>query len=81
MITIIQKNEIISMYRNNTPKKTIARILGISKNTVKSYINEYEQSLRLFSEETDKSKIAILQEQICSKPQKLTIPIFYIQKI
>lgn len=70
MINIIQKNEIISLYRNNIPKKEIARRLGISKNTVKSYINEYEKSTTMLSQETDKAKIAIIQEQLCSKPSR-----------
>lgn len=68
MIDIIKKNEIIIKYKNGLGIKTIARELGISKNTVKSYIRDYEQKLSILSEETDKSKIAVIQELICAKP-------------
>lgn len=70
MIDIIQKNEIIIKFKSGLGIKTIARELGISKNTVKTYIREYEEKMKELSLETDKSKIAVIQEQICSKPIK-----------
>lgn len=73
MITIIQKNEIIVKYKDGLGIKTIARELGISKNTVKSYIRDYQNQMATLSEETDKAKIAVLQELICSKPVRKTI--------
>ncbi|HHX67961.1 MAG TPA: IS21 family transposase [Gallicola sp.] len=73
MITIIQKNEIIVKFKDGLGIKTIARDLGISKNTVRSYIREYQNQMNTLSEETDKAKIAVLQEMICSKPVRKTI--------
>lgn len=70
MIDIIQKNEIIIKYKNGIGIKTIARELGISKNTVKSYVREYDEKIKGLSIETDKTKIAVIQEQICSKPNR-----------
>ncbi len=73
MIDIIKKNEIIVQYKNGLGIKTIARELGISKNTVKSYIRDYEQKLNILSDETDKSKIAVIQELICAKPSRRNV--------
>ena len=70
MINIINKNEIIIKYKNGQSKSLIARDLGISRNTVKTYIREYESSMETINLETDKSKIAIMQELICSKPMR-----------
>lgn len=42
VINIINKNTIIVKYTNGMGIKTIARELGLSKNTVKKYIREYE---------------------------------------
>jgi transposase len=70
VINIIKKNEILIKYKNGLGIKTIARDLGISKNTVKTYVREYNEKLSKLSTETDKSKIAIIQDQICAKPSR-----------
>jgi len=70
VIEIIKKNEIIIKYKNGLGIKTIAKNLGISKNTVKSYVREYEENMCKLVDETDKTRIAIIQEQICAKPTR-----------
>ena len=73
MINIIDKNKIIILYREGKSKRSIARELGISRNTVDSYIKDYLEKLELLSKETDKSKIAVIQELICAKPSRKNI--------
>lgn len=48
LFDIIKKNVIIIKYKSRIVIKTIARELGISKNTVKSYIRYYDQTYHNF---------------------------------
>lgn len=70
MIKLHQKHEILQRYIfNGDSKKGIARSMGISKNTVKKYIKEYEeqkQKLMLDGKECDKDKLI---EIISNKPK------------
>ena len=68
MIKIIEKNEIIIRFKNGQSKSLIAKDLGISRNTVKSYIKDYQESMVKLNNETDATMIAIIQDSICSKP-------------
>ena len=43
MINIINKNEIIVRFRSGESKRVIAKALGIARNTVDKYVNEYNQ--------------------------------------
>lgn len=70
MISIIDKNKIIVMHGKGISNRQIARELGVSKNTVNSYIQEYKAYNYQLSHETDKAKIAIIQDLMCSKPAK-----------
>jgi transposase len=70
VINIIDKNRIIVLFKEGKSKRFIAKDLGISRNTVDSYIKDYLHKLQELAEETDKSKIAIIQEQICAKPSR-----------
>lgn len=67
---MIEKNEIIIRFKNGQSKSAIARELGIARNTVKSYIREYEESMAKLSNETDVAMIAMIQDSICSKPTR-----------
>lgn len=58
------------MYKSGQSKSEIAKTLGIARNTVKSYIKDYESKMQHLSVETDKSKVVIMQELICSKPTR-----------
>ena len=70
MISIFTKNEIIVRHKNGQSNRSIAKELGISKNTVNSYIKEYKRLMELLKNETDQAKIFILQEEICGKPKR-----------
>ncbi len=70
MINIIEKNEIVVAHKSGQSIKSIAKDLGIARNTVRSYIRDYENSLMVIAQETDKTKIAIIQELICAKPAR-----------
>ncbi len=41
MINIINKNEVIIRNRSGESKRAIAKALGIARNTVDKYVNEY----------------------------------------
>ena len=43
MINIINKNEIIVRFRSGESKRAIAKALGIARNIVDKYVNEYNQ--------------------------------------
>lgn len=64
----MEKNEIIVKHKNGQSKSSIARELGISRNTVKRYLREYEESMTQLSQETDRAMISLIQETMCSKP-------------
>jgi transposase len=68
VITIVEKNEIIVKFKEGLGIKAIAKALNISRNTVRSYVREYTELMKSLNQETDKTKIAVLQETICSKP-------------
>ena len=70
VISIFTKNEIIVRHKNGQSNRSIAKELGISKNTVNSYIKEYKRLMELLKNETDQAKIFILQEEICGKPKR-----------
>jgi len=73
VINIMDKNQIIVRHRNGESNRTIAKKLGISKDTVNKYINEYKAIVQDISNQTDAHKIAMMQEQLCSKPRRKTI--------
>lgn len=64
----MDKNQIIVDHRNGKSNRTIAKELGVSKNTVNKYVAQYKRSIEQLSKQTDAHKIAIIQEAICSKP-------------
>lgn len=66
----MKKNEIIIRFKNGQSKSAISRDLGLARNTVKSYIRDYEASMAQLDKETDATMIAIIQNEICSKPTR-----------
>ena len=70
MINIINKNELIVRYRSGESKRSIAKTLGVSRNTVDKYINEYNQLQQELSNAVDKTVIAAIQDKICSVPKR-----------
>ncbi len=69
MINIIDKNEIIVRFKNGEAKRSISKSLGLARNTVKKYIDEYEHLNEKLNQESDCSIIALIQDSICSKPK------------
>ena len=61
MINIIKKNQIITMHRDGISNRKIALKLGISKDTVNSYVKQYKIIKEKISNEIDKHKIAALK--------------------
>ena len=70
MINIINKNDVIVRYRSGESKRAIAKALGISRNTVDKYVNEYNQLQQELSQAVDKTVIAAIQDKICSAPRR-----------
>lgn len=70
MINIINKNEVIIRYRSGESKRAIAKALGIARNTVDKYVNEYNQLQQELSQAVDKTVIAAIQNKICSAPKR-----------
>lgn len=70
MISVINKNKILIDYKNGKSIRSIAYESGISRNTVKKYIREYNDQLNALSIETDEAKQVVLQQILCSKPEK-----------
>lgn len=56
MISVINKNKILIDYKNGKSIRSIAFESGISRNTVKKYIREYNDQLNALSIETDEAK-------------------------
>jgi predicted transcriptional regulator len=70
MITLVQKQKIIiEAVKGKKSHREIARELGISRNTVKKYLKEYEQALKKLQTEDSKGidKEEIIEE-IVKKP-------------
>lgn len=73
MINIINKNEIIVRFRSGESKRAIVKTLGIARNTVDKYVNEYNQLQQELSQAVDKTVIAAIQNKICSAPKRKTV--------
>jgi predicted transcriptional regulator len=69
MITLGTKHDILQKYVfTGTPKKVIAAELGLSKNTVKKYINEYEAKKEALLKSGNAINKDALIQLICEKP-------------
>ena len=67
------KNEILTRFRNNESKRSIARNVGCSRNTVDKYVKEYLKLDEQLANETNPGTIALIQKEICAPP-KTKIP-------
>jgi len=68
MIDIYMKNEIITLYRRGMKIKQIQRDLNISRNTVRTYVREYEDIQKQIELTSDQQEIIKLQEKMVSAP-------------
>jgi len=68
MIDIYMKNEIITLYRRGMKIKQIQRDLNISRNTVRTYVREYEDIQKQIELTYDQQEIIKLQEKMVSAP-------------
>ncbi len=66
---MLDKAALISMYKSGTSARSIAKSLGISRNTVKKYIDEFNVLNQQLQQEVDDAKIAMLQESMLRKPR------------
>ena len=64
----MDKNKIIVRHKNGESNRAIAKSLGLSKDTVNKYVTEYKTMLKDISNQTETHRIAMMQEQLCSKP-------------
>ena len=70
MKTQMNKNEIIIRHKNGDSIRKIAREMGISRNTVRSYIRKYDENIEKLNKETDKFVVAALQDELCAPPKR-----------
>src|SRR5690554_2592074 len=68
MIDIYMKNEIITLYSRGMRIKQIQRELNISRNTVRSYVREYEDIQARINNSNDQNEIIKLQKKLVSAP-------------
>lgn len=73
MVSFIMKNDILAMSRQGKSNREIAKILGISRNTVNKYVKEAKRIINDIEAETDQSKILELQRNLVSEPKRLGI--------
>ncbi|WP_427340427.1 helix-turn-helix domain-containing protein [Caloranaerobacter sp. DY30410] len=70
MISLQQKAEILLKYfREGVSQREISRELGISRDTVRKYINEFEKKLQKLEDESDEKNILLLIEEMVLKPK------------
>lgn len=70
VVTILMKNDILSMYRQGNSIRSIARDLKISRNTVRRYIVESNELNEAITKESDKVTIIALQERLVGPPKR-----------
>ena len=68
MIALVQKQQIILKHREGMSNRKIAKVLGIDKNTVNYYVNEYEAELRRLMAENPDMNENELVPNIIEKP-------------
>ena len=69
MIKLVKKQEIILKHRDGMTNREIASFLGIDKNTVNKYVNQYEEDLRCLLERNPEMDPLELPPGIIEKPK------------
>ncbi len=72
MIKILDKNEILNRYRRKESIRSIAKTMNISRNTVRTYVREFDKNMALLDTATEDDKIAIIQNEISKMPKRKT---------
>ena len=70
MIKIFDKNEILNRYRRKESIRSIAKSMNISRNTVRTYVREFDKNVSLLNENTGLGKLAIIQDEIARMPKR-----------
>ena len=70
MITLEKKNTIITLHKQGHAIKTIVKLTGIARNTVRSYIREYEKLQEQILITDNKAQLVLLQEALTKKPER-----------
>ena len=70
VVTIYMKHDIISMHRQGKSNREISRLLQISRNTVARYVNQNKEIMEKIDNETDETKITLLQLELTKKPAR-----------
>jgi len=68
VVTLLMKNEIIALHRQGISNREISKRLGISRNTTNKYVREANNLFKQIENETDESKIFLLQNELVSRP-------------
>ena len=69
MINMFDKNEIINRYKRGEAIRSIAKSMGISRNTVRAYIREYDLHMKELDEATTEERISFIQNEMTKKPK------------
>ena len=67
------KNEIIALHRQGISNREISKRLGISRNTTNKYVREANNLFKQIENETDESKIFLLQNELVSRPKRKSV--------
>lgn len=67
------KNEIIALHRQGISNREISKRLGISRNTTNKYVKEANNLFKQIENETDESKIFLLQNELVSRPKRKSV--------
>ena len=73
MVTLLMKNEIIALHRQGISNREISKRLGISRNTTNKYVKEANNLFKQIENETDESKIFLLQNELVSRPKRKSV--------
>lgn len=73
MVTLLMKNEIIALHRQGISNREISKRLGISRNTTNKYVKEANNLFKQIENETDESKIFLLQNELVSRPVRKSV--------
>ena len=70
MICILDKNEILNRYRRKESIRSIAKSMNISRNTVRTYVREFDKNMKLLETTAEEDQIVIIQNEISKAPKR-----------